>query len=217
MEKNEFKSSSEIAYEIIRDKIIKMELEPGEKLTRREMAKLTGVSIIPVIEALHRLENEGLVVSKKYYGTKVITIDKETIRDRFCMRMAIECEAVRILNKIKTEESINSLFFLARQLDSTSRTEESELFWERHYEFHLKIVESSKCQSFVNVIKTINLFDILKRTALRFPTQTSKPVPPKFHENLISAIITLTPEEAVRAMREHILYSGVASYEYENE
>ena len=51
-----FQTASDIAYRIISQKILDGEFSPGMKLSRRKMAEVTGVSVIPVIEALKKLK-----------------------------------------------------------------------------------------------------------------------------------------------------------------
>jgi DNA-binding GntR family transcriptional regulator len=79
-------SLGETAYDIIAGKILSGELPPGEKLSIRAMAALTGVSMIPVIEALHRLEYEGLVESFPRWGSRVVELTPQTVRDRNSLR-----------------------------------------------------------------------------------------------------------------------------------
>ena len=64
-EENLFKTAVDVAYDIIKDKILSGELKPGMKLSKRKMAEITGVSVIPVIEALNRLEADWLVESSR--------------------------------------------------------------------------------------------------------------------------------------------------------
>ena len=56
MAEENFQTASDVAYRIISQKILDGEFPPGMKLSRRKMAEATGVSVIPVIEALKRLE-----------------------------------------------------------------------------------------------------------------------------------------------------------------
>lgn len=211
---NQFKTSAEKAYEILRKKITEGEFEPGMKLTRRNMSTVTGVSIIPVIEALQKLENEGLVISEPHYGTRVIDLDEETIKDRFALRMAIECEVVRILTYRVTNEQINHLLFLARTLDSAPRTGNPDnSFWDQHSGFHLKMAEATGHHSFIKGLKSIDLFDILKRSIFNLPSGPTTTVPDKHHESIIQAITTKDPDQAEKVMRAHIHYSGLVTKE----
>jgi DNA-binding GntR family transcriptional regulator len=207
----QFKTLAENAYQIIREKITKGDFEPGMKLTRRNMSTITGVSIIPVIEALQKLENEGLVVSEPHYGTRVIYLDDEIIKDRFVLRMAIECAGVRLLAYSVNDEQIHHLLFLAKALDSVPRTASPDSsFWSQHSAFHLKLAEATGHQSFIKGLQSIDLFEILKRSILNLSSGPTTTVPDKHHERIIEAILTRNPDHAEKVMRDHIHYSGLA-------
>ena len=45
MSDNDYKTSADLAYDIICKNILEGKLDPGQKLNRREMAKLTGVNV----------------------------------------------------------------------------------------------------------------------------------------------------------------------------
>lgn len=205
-----FKTAAEKAYEIICEKILSGEFPPGERLTRRAMATLTGVSTIPVIEALHRLENEGLVESQPHFGAQVISMDEATIRDRFILRMAVECQVARILAIHRTEQQVNRLLLLAKELDETPRTpNDEELCWSRHYHFHLRMAEFTGCKSLVQSLTRLGLFDILRRSINTYVNRYGVIGPKQHHEKLVTSIATGDPDEAERKMREHIHYSGI--------
>lgn len=209
-----FKTSADIAYEVIRDKIISGGLEPGAKLTRRGMAELTGVSIIPVIEALHRLEDEGLVDSEPHYGARVIEVTQETIRDKFAMRLAIECQVARMLAKHHTDEQVRRLQFLAEELDSTSRqSADSETLRQRHYEFHLALAENTGCRSLVQALQRLNLFDLLQQSVAKYTITHTEPPKKDHHKKIVVAVERGDPDEAESVMRAHVYFSGLLSPE----
>lgn len=215
LSRQKFKTSAEYAYQVICQQILSGELPPGQHLTRKGMAELTGVSIIPVIEALHRLESEGLVISEPHFGAKVIDIDDNIIRDRFALRMAIECQVVRILALNKEQEQIRRLSFLARELDETDRQDTNlDIFWTRHYEFHLQLAQLTGYQSFYQQLARLNLFDILRRCIHTYSQAMGTQTPYQHHEKIILAISSGDPEKAEAAMREHVNFSGLAK---ENE
>jgi len=210
LKKQEIPSSGDTAYEIISDKILKGELEPGAKLSLRTMAELSGVSMIPVIEALHRLEFEGLVESFPRWGSRVVALTPETIRDRSALREAVECQVVRILAETGlTKEQEHRLTFLAGQLDSSPRTDELENpFWELHYEFHIQLAECSGCQSLTKALHNVNLFRLLQRNILAKKDIFSL-IPGDLHQKIMQAVINRNPNEAEQAMRDHIRLSAL--------
>ena len=202
-------TAATLADDIICRKIIGGELLPGAKLSRRKMAKLTGVSIIPVIEALHRLEDEGLVESFPYFGSKVIQLTEDTIADRLALREAVECQVVRILAKRLTREQENQLRYYARELDATSRAPEDEdMFWQRHYRFHLSLAQATARPSLESALHRINLFQILQRS-VRTQKLAHVPIPGDLHMRIMDGIASRDPDVAERAMRDHIYFSGL--------
>lgn len=208
---SQFKSSADTAYDIICDQILSGKLAPGRKLTRREMAKLTGVSIIPVIEALHRLEAEGLVESQPRWGSRVITLSTEVLRDRLFLREAVEVQVARILSKYLTEEQENLLVFTASQIDEyEEKGADDSVTWEANRNLHLRMAEFTGCQSLVDALHRSNLFFLVRGTV-----QPSKPNERPFvkrsHSKLIKAILSKDADNAEDAMRKHIFESRLLS------
>ena len=79
------------------------------QLSRRKMAEITNVSVIPVIEALKRPEEDGLVESKPKWGSYVTIPTVEKVNDSLEAREAIECQIARILSERMTDEQFNAL------------------------------------------------------------------------------------------------------------
>ena len=208
IDRKDMLSSGDTAYDAIAEKILSGELPPGEKLSIRAMATLTGVSTIPVIEALHRLEYEGLVESFPRWGSRVVALTPQTIRDRNALREAVECQAVRIVAEtaISTEEQY-WLRTLAEQLDALPRSAEpGNPFWNRHYEFHMHLVELTGCLSLEKALHNVNLFHLLQRNTLAKQEFFSH-IPGDLHIKIVQAILEKKPDDAEQAMREHIRLS----------
>ncbi|WP_316976718.1 GntR family transcriptional regulator [Shumkonia mesophila] len=94
---------------VLRDMILKLELEPGTVISKDDVAKAFGVSSMPVREALRKLEEEGLVVIKPQSGTYVTTIDVGWAKEAQFLRIGVEVEVVRHLVKAITEAEIQEL------------------------------------------------------------------------------------------------------------
>ncbi|WP_035098403.1 GntR family transcriptional regulator [Anoxybacteroides tepidamans] len=65
------------AYEIIRERIMTGVYAPGQRVVTSQLAAELSVSIIPVREALKKLEEEGLIQNKPNIGAIVTPIDHE--------------------------------------------------------------------------------------------------------------------------------------------
>ncbi|WP_445156104.1 GntR family transcriptional regulator [Arthrobacter sp. Hor0625] len=68
-------SKSEQAYQAVKARIIEGAYTPGYRLVLGAIAKDLGVSVVPVREAIRRLEAEGLVTFERNIGATVAGID----------------------------------------------------------------------------------------------------------------------------------------------
>lgn len=87
-------SYSDDAYRRIKQLILNQELVPGQKLIYDDLAKRLEMSRTPIINALNRLEQHGLVVSESHRGFTVKPMDTKEAWDSFGLREAIEAYAV---------------------------------------------------------------------------------------------------------------------------
>jgi DNA-binding GntR family transcriptional regulator len=170
------------------------------------MAKLTGVSIIPVLHALQRLDNEGLVETIPGWGSRVITLDHETLLDRYYLREAIECQVVRILAMGLTSRQEQELKDAAEDLDKKSASYPVDSgYWKKDYEFHLMLARFAGSKSLYKEIHKINLFRFLQR-AREWVSLEKAAFPVDHHQAIVRAILTKDPDIAQKAMREHIYH-----------
>jgi len=115
---NKALSLSEHAYLLIRERILKGEIPLGGALSRRKLASELGVSLLPVAEALQRLENEGLVESQSRVGTRVCLPTAQDIRDRYEIREALESQAARLYSQRASTRDRMELEKMADHMDA---------------------------------------------------------------------------------------------------
>lgn len=68
-------SKSQVAYEWLHERIVSGTLAPGARLVLAQVAGELEISVVPVREAVRRLEAEGLVTFEKNVGATVAGID----------------------------------------------------------------------------------------------------------------------------------------------
>ena len=98
------RNAREAAFRIIRDKIIFLELKPGEPLSDKLLAEELKMSRTPVREAVIILTTLNMVVLKPQVGTFVAPIDVEWMQMEQFARMALEKEVIRCACSRVTEE-----------------------------------------------------------------------------------------------------------------
>lgn len=83
-------------YEQLQRAIITGELEPGRRVRDQELADQLGVSRTPVREALQRLEDEGLIETRRGSLTRIMPLDTQAARDAFPVVASLHALATRI-------------------------------------------------------------------------------------------------------------------------
>lgn len=203
-ENEEFTTASERAYRVIREKILCGELEPGARLSQRKMAALSGVSIIPVIEALLRLEHDGLIEQRPQWGARVTMLTEERIRDLCLFREAIECQVARVLAPMLDEAGHEELRQMATHLDDVAQNEGVGLnYWALDCAFHARMADLTNCRMFSDAMRRINLFGILKQVAAAKPGVPGV-LPKDWHTRIVKGLRTGDPAKAEDAMRFHV-------------
>ncbi len=81
--------------DILLERILRGELEPGERLVETRLARELGTSQAPVREALRDLQLLRLVESEPFRGARVRAVDDERHLPVFPVRMALEDLAAR--------------------------------------------------------------------------------------------------------------------------
>ena len=74
---------SQFVYERLRERIVRMEIEPGSYLDELRLVDEFGVSRTPIREAIIRLASENLVVMLPNRGAQVAPLDMEELREFF--------------------------------------------------------------------------------------------------------------------------------------
>ena len=88
------------AYDAIRDRILHLDLQPGENLDESALVATLGVSRTPVRQAFVQLQAEGLIELLTNRGARVAPLDLSTVREFFelfdvTQRMATRWAAAR--------------------------------------------------------------------------------------------------------------------------
>jgi DNA-binding GntR family transcriptional regulator len=72
-------SKAEISYDLLRSRILDGTYGPGYRLVMDQLARETGVSTIPLREAVRRLQSDGLVEVVRNIGARVAAFDSPQV------------------------------------------------------------------------------------------------------------------------------------------
>jgi DNA-binding GntR family transcriptional regulator len=202
-------SLAEQAYLSIRERILRGQLALGAVLSRRRLAEELGMSLLPLTEAVQRLETEGLLESRPQVGTRVRIPSEQDVRERFIIREALESQSARMFAERATMAQRHELLLMAENLDAVFNQGQNDdcdpefLFavHRYHFQFHMKITEHSACSALREMIEKNN---VLVLNWLYDLSGHQPPLPPRFHRDLAAILNTGDPLAADAAMRQHV-------------
>lgn len=106
-----------IAFEAIKQAIMRNELSPGDIYSEQAIAKEMGMSKTPVHQALLDLENKGFVTILPRKGFKVNALSAKNIRDMFELRRALERTVILKITAKLTADDIKELENIIQQIE----------------------------------------------------------------------------------------------------
>jgi len=91
-----YRTKAEIVYAHLREQILSGGLPPGQRITLAGLAKQLEVSVMPIRDAVARLEREGLVSQTPHKDIRVTDLAVHDITQLFDIRGALEALAARL-------------------------------------------------------------------------------------------------------------------------
>lgn len=199
------------AHEAIKELIRSKKLVPGQKMIYRDLEEMLGMSKTPIINGLTRLEEEGLVVSKKNRG---FYIKEESV-----------LEAAQIFDLREKLEQISLEFAIANYRDEDLAILKEKMIAYHEYvtpiydrkkleldtDFHQQVAAMGGNQYFVKLMCRFYENDFFKLNLSYF-----LPYVKEFsveHELLYKALKNKNLEEAKKIIRQHMRAARKLFYE----
>lgn len=200
---NEYLPLRDVVYETLRQKILKGELKPGERLIEVTLAERLGVSRTPVREAVHKLEQEGLVIMLPRRGAQVATISEKDLRDVLEVRKFMESFAVTLaIERITPQERI-ALLQAEEAFAAASRSSDLRLIARCDEEFHEVIYRATKNARLEMLLN--NLREQMYRFRFEYiKDENSRQSLRQEHHGIAQTIIRGDREAAIAAIGDHI-------------
>jgi len=186
-------------YSRLRDMIIGKEFPVGAKLKQAEIARRLSASRTPVVNALHKLESEGLVDSAPHKGFFVHRVSVKELYDLFSIRKALDAVVITDLVYSLRDGQIEELFSLFEPFREQGVID-AAAYRMADIAFHSYLIDN--CTN--GLAKRINqAFNILNRSymagLIRSPHETLAE-----HLEIINAIRKRDLPRAKLAMASHI-------------
>ena len=183
--------------------IVHCVLPPGSPIREKDLSEQMEVSRTPIREALLQLEKEGLVEIYPQAGTRISKISMEEVRESHFIREAMESATVRFAAQQGDSELNKKLKSRLQQFKDSLETAEKDLLFELDELFHKTIAEfrfQNRLWKITNIAKSH--MDRVRHLTLPLPKRIYEIADE--HQRVADFIISHQPDEAVRAIQDHL-------------
>lgn len=191
--------------ETLRDMILTGELTADARRTQDELARILGVSTMPVREALLRLAAEGFVDVSPNKSFRVVPTTREDVRDVFWIHASLAAELTKRACRHSDDAFTASLRDLEERFLESTRSDDPAGMGRANWEFHRAINAKAASPKLLRVL----------RSTLRFIPQSFYGLVPEWrgaskygHEAIVDAFVRQDCEAAGIAAAEHVEQAG---------
>jgi DNA-binding GntR family transcriptional regulator len=190
------------AYELIREQIATLELEPGAHIHEQKLAEALDLGLTPVREALKLLAHEGLVVITPRHGIYVADVNVPDLEQLSEMRLALEALSARLAAQRATPDDLAVLEALRREQAETT-VEDSRRLFEVDHRFHQAVAQAARNKYLAETLE--RFFGLSQRLwYLVLPHLEFLPSAVEKHLDLVAAIRDGDADRAEAIMRAHV-------------
>jgi GntR family transcriptional repressor for pyruvate dehydrogenase complex len=205
----------------VRQLIETKQLRPGERLpAERDLARMLGVSRVPIREAMRTLAAQGLVEIRRGQGMFVAsnsvdaTVDelttallkqRDVLTELFAVRRLLEPASAQWAAARRAPEHIARLEGLLADIADAGEREppDYETIGARDTQLHVEIAVASGNRVLLRIMQAIqDLHEQQLETSLRYRDRVHETV--KDHSRIVRAIAAGDPVEARTAMLDHL-------------
>ena len=182
--------------------LTRAELEPGQKVSQTKLARQLGCSTVPVVEAMRRLESEGLLVKD---GRRMARVRQLSRRDReglYLVREGLEGVAARLCAERITDSQIEELRELGRQYEEATVAGDTPHSDPTDIRIHHLIVRCAQCPLLEQEISRLLLIERTAGAGLHPSEHTEESR--TSHRALIQALADRDADSAEYLMKRHI-------------
>ena len=199
------------AYDRFQQQLLAARIRPGQFVSQRELAALTGLPLGAIREVIPRLEAEGLLRTVPQRGLQIANVDVRLVRNAFQLRAILEKEAAAQFAATATDAQLDGLEAAhrdvlaraARGVTPTLLDAAQAVDWGLH-----DTMVDALGNEIVSAIYRVNSLRI-RLIRLDRVTLTAESLQPAMDEHLalIAALRTRDPQRAVAAIDAHLTHA----------
>ncbi|OPY70995.1 MAG: putative HTH-type transcriptional regulator YdfH [Syntrophorhabdus sp. PtaU1.Bin002] len=190
-------------YHHIREKILKGEISPRERLIETRIAREIGTSRTPVREALHSLELEKLIKSIPRVGYIVESMDQQDLEQICEIRNVIEALGARWAIEKAQKKLVRDLTKNVSRQEQALAANDPGGYVELDAQFHEIIAKLSGSDRLLEMVQTLRRHMLRYRMHVVYAMDTaSRSI--EGHKEILKAVQEGNPKATVDALQRHL-------------
>lgn len=191
------------AYNEIKYRIITCRYRPGEVLSEASISTELKIGRTPIHQAIHRLMMDDLISILPRKGVMVRPVSIDEAMEIIGVRMITECYCARLAAERADDSELQRLQEILDASEQPTQTRDVEKLMLLDREFHDTLARAARNKVLADTLR--NLHERSLRfwfISLRDPDHHHRVLAQ--HRAIVEALKSRKPEEAERAMREHV-------------
>lgn len=189
--------------DLVYDQIVKMllnhDLKPGDKVLKKELATVLGVSQTPINEALSRLIREGIVEQQGRGGLFVRVFTNQDMMDLFAVRAGLEGSALHLCMEDAENPRFLRLLSLFDDFPYPVPDDRYKEYQRKDQEFHGEILKISGNRVILDFIHNFEfILRCYQKGLIRNPDETLIE-----HKEIVKAIKNNEADKAQQLIMSH--------------
>lgn len=213
-------SLDDVVYELLRERILRYDFAPGERLDLSELETSLAVSRTPLKNALTKLEAEGLVDIQARRGTFVMPVNGEKLDEAYKIRSAFELYVALCLFKYLTPEDYAFFQEMRGAMDDLAQTGDWQAvihdYLELDQQFHQRLVERGGTPRMVQLFQQMNVHMQVARIVRHFNPRDFDAIHFE-HEQIFEALEDPSSQRLSAALLNHLEASRMRALKYSQE
>ncbi len=216
-------TTSDQAYRKIHHMLARGELCPGQRVSQSQLARQMGCSTVPIVEAMRRLESEGILVKQPRKMARVRKLSSLDIEGLYLLREGLEAVTARLCANRITDQESNELVDLREVYEAAwEQGRPSETECDADIAIHRHIAKCAHAPLLSSEFDRLTLFEQTVGRGICAGKQGDGEQlgNPHDHRAIIQALLDHDADSAEYLMRKHIqngYREAVARLERESE
>ncbi|MGZ5074400.1 MAG: GntR family transcriptional regulator [Usitatibacter sp.] len=188
---------------VLRELIVNGTLEPGRRLSERELGGQMGVSRTPLREALRLLAGERLVEVLPRRGARVALLDTALVEDVYPVLACIERLAVDLACRHVTDADLERLADMLDRMKAARARGDKQRFSALSREFHVTILDAAENTTLREMHRQLS-GQVRRARFLSLNTAAEWDEAMREHRQIMGAVRKRNGAAAVKAISQHL-------------